>query len=99
MRPVCVKCGVVMAPEKNGVWFVSSDGYDDPYLAYRGDVYKCHECGTMIVSGFSREYVDLHVDKEAYKNILSGSMGPVIREGRTNEPDFLADSVCGLGVG
>jgi len=58
-RPVCVKCGVEMRPERNGVGILDMADYG-PYQIWDADKYKCPECGYEIVVGFGCNAIAEH---------------------------------------
>lgn len=64
MKPACVPCQRFYRPEKNGYMFM--EGMPDngdaqpgttepdrwhPYKLWRGDLWKCHGCGSTIIVG------------------------------------------------
>jgi hypothetical protein len=73
LKPICVKCQRFYRPEKNGVMFLEGmpkfngapPGKDcedlwSPYKLWRGDLWKCHGCGHLIISGVARDPITEH---------------------------------------
>lgn len=59
-RPVCVKCGVEMRPETNGVGLLDMADFG-PCRIWDADKYKCPTCSHEIVVGFAQGPVAHHV--------------------------------------
>ena len=72
MKPVCVPCQRFYRPEKNGYCFIEGmpDGsalpglaepeYWHPYKLWRGDLWKCQGCGSLIVVGVAQQPLGEH---------------------------------------
>ncbi len=73
MKPICVKCQCFYRPERNGEIFVegmpiapmAKKGRAEPekwkpYKIWRGDLWKCPECGHEIISGVAFNPVSEH---------------------------------------
>lgn len=59
-KPACVKCGLFMRPEKNGVMVIEGMPVHDrdsgewtPYKVWQADLWKCRRCGTELLTGWS----------------------------------------------
>lgn len=71
-RPVCIKYGVELHPETNGVGVLDLADFG-PYELYDADLWKCPSCGMEVVGGFGIGPVSMHLDPdftrmvEAYK--------------------------------
>lgn len=61
-RPVCVKCGVEMRPETNGVGLLDMADFG-PYQIWDADKYKCPTCGYEIVVGFGQAAIAEHFEE------------------------------------
>jgi hypothetical protein len=64
LKPICVKCQRFYRPLKNGVWFLegmprfngANPGLTEPeswvpYKLWRGDLWICHGCDHLCISG------------------------------------------------
>jgi hypothetical protein len=86
LKPICVKCQRFYRPEKNGFMFVEGMPAEDrakpgttepekwkPYKLWRGDLWKCHGCDHLIVSGVGWDPVDEHFKPSFKGNVQLAS--------------------------
>lgn len=77
MKPVCVKCQRFYRVKKNGYRFVEGMPKEDgalpgtqeperwqPYKLWSSDLWECQGCGHQLLSGFGREPIAEHYQKE-----------------------------------
>ena len=60
-RPVCVKCGCELRPERNGVGLLIMADFG-PYKLYDADKHKCPKCGVEIVAGLGANAISEHFE-------------------------------------
>ena len=74
-KPVCVKCGLEMKPETNGVGVLDIADFG-PYKIWDADKWKCPGCKYEIVTGFGREPIAVHYE-EIFQRVVQdyGSRG------------------------
>ena len=70
-KPVCVKCGLTMHVEQNGVVALETTTRekDIPYRIWRADKWKCPGCDMEVLSGFGN--VAVYPDDHMYKYQMS----------------------------
>ena len=51
--PICVECGKLMRPERNGVLVELTMGREDtrPYQLYMADLWQCPKCEKQVIKG------------------------------------------------
>lgn len=73
LKPICLPCKRFYSPEKNGFAFTegmprygsAAPGNAEPtswqpYKLWRGDLWKCHGCGSLIIVGTGQAPVSEH---------------------------------------
>ena len=70
MKHICVKCKTDMHPEKNGVWFVEFASFG-MYKLWHCDRWRCHSCGSEILTGFGHKPVSEHYQPN-FKSSVEG---------------------------
>lgn len=59
-KPICWKCQIEMAPEKNGVHLVGMAHFG-PQAIWNADLWYCPECGIQVVVGLgSKAWAERH---------------------------------------
>jgi DNA-directed RNA polymerase subunit RPC12/RpoP len=74
MKPICVKCGRFFKPFKTGIRVLEQMPRENgagwrPYKIWQADLYKCHGCGTEIVTGFGTAPIAEHYMPQ-FENLL-----------------------------
>ena len=81
MKPACVPCQRFFRPEKNGYVFMEGmpeNGAEPgtaepdnwhPYKLWRGDLWKCHGCGALIIVGVAAWPMSEHYHSD-FKEIV-----------------------------
>lgn len=66
-KPVCVKCGRICRPEKNGVVALEKKEDGSDYRIYHADKWKCPVCGYEVLHGFGEPVYPFGYNWELYK--------------------------------